>query len=208
MTRALVKIDTAKCDGCGLCASACHEGAIVVRNGKAKLENIERCDGLGNCLPACPKGAILITKDPPEVASANCAEDTAGTQPQARQWPLQLKLLRPTAPFFENADVLVAASCTAFSCVDFHSKLAAGKALAVGCPKFDGIDYSGKLTAIFTAHDVKSVTVARMEVPCCRGMLFYTQEALQAAGKSPAVRDVVLSLDGATLSDTKLEATK
>ena len=211
MIRKIIVIDEEKCNGCGLCARACHEGAIDIVDGKARLAREHFCDGLGDCLPACPAGAITFEeREAPaydeaavfaakKSAEAVCpgahmAAPAAGAS--LRNWPVQIKLAGYAAPCFQNADLLIAADCTAFACPDFHKKYLAGRTVLVGCPKLDGVNYAEKLTAIFRHNDIRSILVTRMQVPCCGGLPFAVQQAVQASGKAIPVRVVILAPDG------------
>ncbi len=229
MIRKIIKIDEDTCIGCGLCAEACHEGAIGMVDGKAKLLREDYCDGLGDCLPACPTGAITFEEreapayDEAAVLAAKAAKeaplpcgcpgsmakaitpsrDCASAAPaaapvasQLRQWPVQIKLVPPTAPYFNGAHLLVAADCTAYAYGNFHNEFIRGKVCLVGCPKLDSVDYAEKLTAILAANDIKSVTVARMEVPCCGGIELAVKKALVNSGKLVPWQVVTISTDG------------
>ena len=193
MVRKIIKIDEDKCIGCGLCASACQEGAIGMVDGKAKLLHDDYCDGLGNCLPVCPTEAITFEER--EVALA----PTSSVSPHLNQWPVQIKLVPQNAPYFENAHLLVAADCTAFSYGNFHAEYMRNKVTIIGCPKLDEGDYSKKLTAILQTNNIKSVTVIRMEVPCCGGIEHAVKTALQNCGKMIPWQVVTISTDGRIL---------
>ena len=232
MIRKIIEINEEKCNGCGLCASACHEGAIGMVDGKAKLLRDDYCDGLGNCLPVCPTGAItfiereaaaydeaavqanLRAKAQQEPLACGCpgsqaralhrdsAPVAAASVPAAselRQWPVQIKLAPVNAPYFDGAHLLVAADCTAYAYAGFHQELMRNKITLIGCPKLDEGDYSEKLTEIIRQNDIKSVTVARMEVPCCGGIEHAVRTALQASGKFLPWRVVTVSTDGQIL---------
>ncbi|WP_278549255.1 4Fe-4S binding protein [Cloacibacillus evryensis] len=232
MLRRIIEIDETKCNGCGACADACHEGAIAMVGGKAKLMRDDYCDGLGDCLPACPTGAITFVEREAaaydkEAASANiAAKRTAGgnlpcgcpgthsrgitrmereteaeaCRPQAAsrlsQWPVQIKLVPVNAPYFDGAKLLVAADCTAFARADFHERFIKNHVTLVGCPKLDAGDYSEKLTEILKNNDIKSVTVVRMEVPCCGGIEAAVKKALQASGKFIPWQVATISVEG------------
>lgn len=228
MIRKIIRIDEDKCNGCGLCAKACHEGAIEMIDGKAKLTREDYCDGLGDCLPACPVNAITFEQR--EAPAYNEAAVLAAKQKKAEtlpcgcpgsrsrtigreaapppaapvtsrlsQWPVQIKLVPVNAPYFNNADLLVAADCTAFAYGDFHNEFIRGHITLIGCPKLDEGDYSEKLTAIIAGNEIKSVTVARMEVPCCGGIENAVKKALQDSGKFIPWRVVTISADGRIL---------
>ena len=230
MLRRIISIDEDKCNGCGACASACHEGAIAMVNGKAKLMRDDYCDGLGDCLPACPTGAISFVEREaaaydkaaveanmaakkrtfagcPGIAARSLsdkdsvAEEIETYHPRKKvselsQWPVQIKLAPVNAPYFDGAKLLIAADCTAFSRADFHERFMKNKITLIGCPKLDGVDYSEKLTEILKNNDIKSVTVVRMEVPCCGGIEAAVKKALQASGKFIPWQVVTLSLKG------------
>ena len=200
MKRKIVEIDEAKCTGCGLCANACHEGAIAMVDGKAKLVKDDYCDGMGDCLPECPAGAIKIVEreaaayDEKAVQERNSQLTTPDSQ--LSQWPCQIRLVPVKAPFFQGAKLLIAADCTAYAYAAFHQEFMRGKMTIVGCPKLDPVDYSEKLTEILRENDIKSVTIVRMEVPCCGGLEMAAKKALQASGKFIPWQVVTLSLDG------------
>ena len=204
MIRRIITIDQEKCDGCGLCAGACHEGAIGIVNGKATLLREDYCDGLGDCLPACPTGAISFEER--EAAAYNEAAVLEAKQSsslrvpgQLRNFPIQLKLVPPNAPWFENADLLIAADCCAYACGNFHTDYMQGRVTVIGCPKLDGVDYSQKLEQIF-ANTIRSITVLRMQVPCCGGLPFAVKNALEACGKEIPLQIVTLSPNGDVIS--------
>ena len=229
MIRKIIKIDEEKCNGCGACAAACHEGAIEMINGKAKLTREDYCDGLGDCLPACPvnaisfeereapsydEAAVLASKEKkaaplpcgcPGTASkriepqACAAPASAPSMSQLSQWPVQIKLVPVNAPYFSGSNLLIAADCTAYAYGNFHNELIRSHTTLIGCPKLDEGDYSDKLTAIFRNNDIKSVTVVRMEVPCCGGIVHAVKKALQASGKWIPWRVVTISTDGKIL---------
>ncbi len=227
MVRRIIHIDDALCNGCGACAAACHEGAIGMVDGKARLLRDDYCDGLGDCLPACPTGAITFVEreaaayDEAAVRSrkestlpCGCpgsqaraivpAEDgargEAESASQLRQWPVQIKLAPVAAPYFAGSRLLVAADCAAYAYAGFHGRFMAGRVTLVGCPKLDGVDYSEKLTAILRENDVAEVTVVRMEVPCCGGLEHAVRRAAAAAGRPISLEVVTLTTDGRILS--------
>ena len=227
MIRRIISIDENKCTGCGLCASACHEGAIGMVDGKARLLRDDYCDGLGDCLPACPTGAIsfiereaaaydeqavLAAKQRKASAPQPCGcpgtaarairreENHASAAPaasQLRQWPVQIQLVPVRAPWFDGCDLLVAADCTAYAYGNFHEEFIRGRIALVGCPKLDSVDYTDKLTEILAGNDVRSLTIVRMVVPCCGGLERAAQAAVQTCGRELPFRVVTLSVDGA-----------
>ena len=194
MIRRIIQIDENKCNGCGLCAGACHEGAIGMVGGKAKLLRDDYCDGLGDCLPACPTGAITF------VEREAAAYDEAAVQSSSlRQWPVQIKLAPMRAAWFDGAKLLIAATCTAYAYAKFHEDFIKGHVTLVGCPKLDGVDYSMKLAHIFRENDIREITVVRMEVPCCGGLPFAVEKAIAQCGKDIPLKVVTLSTEGRIL---------
>jgi ferredoxin len=205
MIRKIITIDEEKCNGCGLCASACHEGAIGMVNGRAKLLREDYCDGLGDCLPACPVNAISFEEreapayNEAAVLAAKRAKEevpAAKTPSRLTNFPVQIKLAPINGPWFDGADLLIAADCTAFAYGSFHNEFIRGRVTLIGCPKLDSVDYSRKLTEIFTNNDIKSVTVARMQVPCCGGLEFAVRRAIEASGKRIPCNVVTISAQG------------
>ena len=202
MIRQIIVIDKDKCDGCGLCAKACHEGAIGIVGGKAKLLREDYCDGLGDCLPACPQQAIQFEmREAPayneQAVLAAKRQKSVGDAPNCLvNFPVQLKLVPPNAPYFNGADLLIAADCTAFAYGNFHRDFMAGKVTLIGCPKLDMVNYADKLTQIFENSDIRSITVVRMTVPCCGGLPFAVKTALQNAGKDIPLNIITLSPNG------------
>ena len=220
MIRKIIRIDGEKCNGCGACAAACHEGAIEMKNGRAVLTREDYCDGLGDCLPACPVWAISfeereapaydqyaveqnkIKKLADETACAclsgvssdsGCCGEMSS---KLAQWPVQIKLAPAKAPYFEDANLLIAADCTAYAYGDFHNRFMGGHITLIGCPKLDGWDYSDKLAEIIKNNGIKSVTVTRMEVPCCGGMENAVKRAIQASGKALPLKVETITTDG------------
>ena len=229
MIRKIIQIDEEKCNGCGACASACHEGAIGMVDGKAKLLRDDYCDGLGDCLPACPTGAISFVEreaaayDEAAVLAGKTKKEqplpcgcpgsaakaikrheavsvtTAPQRSELRQWPVQIKLAPVNAPWFDGAKLLVAADCTAYAYANFHQDFIKGHITLVGCPKLDAVDYAIKLTEIIRNNDIRSVTVVRMEVPCCGGIENAVKTALQDSGKFIPWNVVTIATDGSII---------
>jgi ferredoxin len=238
MKRNLIEIDQEKCNGCGLCVNACHEGAIELVDGKARVVSETYCDGLGACLPHCPTGAITIvekeaaaydeqaamkhlaqTANPKATAESapqcGCPGSTARTLQQSavptaacpagadselRQWPVQIKLVNVQAPYFQNADLLVAADCTAYAYAAFHQDFIRGRITLVGCPKLDDNEfYTQKLAEILSCNDIRSICVVRMEVPCCSGITHAVKKAMLTSGVIVPYSEVVISVDGSRL---------
>ncbi|NCC63851.1 MAG: 4Fe-4S dicluster domain-containing protein [Spirochaetia bacterium] len=232
MVRQMIKIDAEKCNGCGLCVSACQEGAIGMVEGKAVLLREDYCDGLGNCLPVCPTGAITfeereapafdheavekfmenekpvftcpgsrmkVMRPNEEKKETEQKTNTNGPQSQLRQWPVQIKLAAPNAAFFKNCDLLIAADCSAYAYANFHNTFIKNKVTLIGCPKLDEGDYAHKLSEIFYNNDIRSITVVRMEVPCCGGLDSAVQRAIASSGKIIPLAVVTLSTEGEIL---------
>ena len=259
MIRKIIHIDEEKCNGCGLCAKACHEGAIDIIDGKAKLVRENFCDGFGDCLPNCPTGAISFEeREAPayDEAAVKKAQEEKKTEekkteekkteamkmegmkmeemkhehheggcpgskvmqftqngaagvplrtaePVSRlgQWPCQIKLVPTQAPFYENAKLLIAADCTAYAYANMHEDFMRGKVTIIGCPKLDGVDYTDKLTQIIQSNNIRSVTIVRMEVPCCGGLQRAAENALRNSGKFIPWQVVTISRDGRILDE-------
>ncbi len=244
MRRKIVQIDREKCNGCGLCINACHEGALQLIDGKAQLVSEAYCDGLGACLPKCPVDAIQIVEreaaafdeaavvaaqqaaavPPPAPAPAplpcgcpgtmarnlaraaqptpaTACAPTAAPASELRQWPCQIKLVPINAPWFQEAELLVAADCTAFAHANIHRAFMAGKITIIGCPKLDSVDYAEKLGAILRANSIRSLTVLRMEVPCCGGLADAARRAVVASGKNIPCRVVIVGTDGEIVAE-------
>lgn len=235
MLRQIIHIDEDKCNGCGLCAEACHESAIAIIDGKAKLIRDDFCDGMGDCLPNCPTGAITFEQREAAAYDKEAVEENmkknellkkskelhiVGGYPgsrirelnrqneesapiaqssQLRNWPVQIKLAPMKAPYFEGAKLMIAADCTAYAYASFHQDFIRGKVTLIGCPKLDSLNYSEKLTEIIRNNDIKSVTIVRMEVPCCRGLEIAAKKALQDSGKFIPWHVVTISIDGKIL---------
>lgn len=204
MLRKIIKIDSDKCNGCGACATACHEGAIEMINGIATLTREDYCDGLGDCLPACPTGAISFEKreapayNEEAVLKAKMQKSTASTDisSQLLQWPVQIKLIPANAQYFDGANLLIAADCTAYAYGNFHNRFMKNHITLIGCPKLDQGDYTEKLSQIISNNNIKSLTIVRMEVPCCGGIENAAKRALQASGKFIPWQVVTISTDG------------
>ena len=229
MIRKIIEIDESRCNGCGLCAEACHESAIEIIDGKAKLIRDDYCDGLGNCLPACPMDAIHFIEreaaayDEAAVQANQRAKAEAekpacgcpGSAPKAIEhgpaeavievpnhltnWPVQIQLAPIQASYFNGADLLIAADCTAYAHGAFHKRFIRGRAVLIGCPKLDGVNYAEKLAAILQSNDIRSVTLTRMLVPCCGGLEYMAREALKNSGKQIPIEVVTLGIDGEIL---------
>lgn len=204
MIRKIIKIDESKCNGCGACATACHEGAIEIIDGKARLTHENYCDGLGDCLPECPVNAITFEEREAPIydeAAVLSASPMPVADSQLRQWPCQIKLAPVNAPYFNGAKLLIAADCTAYAYANIHTDFMKGKITLIGCPKLDSIDYSEKLTEIIKNNTIKSVTILRMEVPCCGGLEMAAKKAIQNSGKFIPWQIVTISIDGKIIED-------
>lgn len=203
MLRKIIRINEEKCNGCGLCAKACHENAIGIKNNKAVLLRDDYCDGLGDCLPVCPTDAISFEeRDTLEYDEAAVKANQAAQKKVSSlsSWPVQIKLVHPMAEFLSGADLLIAADCTAYAYSDFHNRFMDGKVTLIGCPKLDAVDYTEKLTQIFKSNKINSITVVRMEVPCCFGLEAAVKDAIRESGKNiPFCVDIV-STEGNVLS--------
>ena len=228
MKRRIIEIHQEKCNGCGLCVEACHEGAIALVDGVAKLMRDDYCDGLGDCLPNCPTGAISFVEKETVPYDAEAVKrhmekrhnngDCPGARARSVQpeqtdasavsvrsrlqnWPVQIKLAAPNAPYFQGCDLLIAADCTAYACAGFHERFIQNRVTVIGCPKLDNIDYSVKLAAILQHNDIRSITVVRMEVPCCGGLEYAVRTALQNCGKLLPWQVKTISIKGELLDD-------
>lgn len=232
MLRKIIRIDEEKCNGCGACAAACHEGAIAMVNGKARLMREDYCDGLGDCLPACPCGAISFEEreaaaydkaaveegarkkqagfsgcpgsrqriiERPAAPAASVHSRTDAAVSELRQWPVQIKLAAENAACFDGCHLLVAADCTAYAYAAFHQDFIRGRVTLIGCPKLDAVDYSEKLTRIIAGNDIRSLTIVRMEVPCCGGIENAAKKALKDSGKFIPWQVVTIATDGRVL---------
>ena len=199
MVRKIIHIDEEKCNGCGICATACHEGAIEIIDGKAKLVREHFCDGLGDCLPGCPGTRMREMNRNRE--EAEHIDETAVVKQisKLRNWPVEIKLAPIQAPYFQGAKLLIAADCTAYAYASFHQDFIKGKVTLIGCPKLDAVDYSEKLTAILANNDITGVTIVRMEVPCCGGLEMAAKKALQNSGKFIPWQVVTISIEGEIL---------
>ncbi len=219
MIRKIIHIDQEKCNGCGACANACHEGAIQMVDGKAALIRDDYCDGLGDCLPACPTGAItfedreaaaydyeavqkhLAAQGKVSRESQLSHQAKAPQESQLSQWPVQIKLAPLTAPYFDQAHLLIAADCTAYAYASFHQDFIRGRVTLIGCPKLDAVDYTEKLTQILRQNSIKSLTIVRMEVPCCGGLEHAATQALKASGRFIPWQVVTIGIDGRILEN-------
>lgn len=211
MIRKIIRIDKDKCNGCGVCADSCHEGAIDIINGKAELVREHFCDGLGDCLPECPTGAISFEEREAPAYDEEAVKEaqkklfvknqamSAHSVPKLQNWPVQIKLAPVNAPYFNGAKLLIAADCTAYAYASFHQDFIRNKVTLIGCPKLDQVDYSEKLTEIIQNNNIQSVTIVRMEVPCCGGLEMAARKALQSSGKFIPWQVVTISIDGKIL---------
>lgn len=213
MIRRVIQIDEEKCNGCGVCAKACHEGAIGMVNGKAKLLRDDYCDGLGDCLPTCPMDAIhfvereadayneaaVLANKAQKMAKDKYSDHFQQLQSRLTNWPVQIRLVPVKAPCFDGADLLIAADCCAYSYAAFHEDFIRGRTVLIGCPKLDQINYAEKLAEILRENDIRSVTLTRMQVPCCGGLAYMLGEALKNCSKKIPVRVVTIGMDGKIL---------
>lgn len=199
MIRKIIHIDEEKCNGCGVCAAACHEGAIDIIDGKAKLVREHFCDGFGDCLPGCPAGAITFEEREAPAYDEAAVKRAQMEKQQLGNWPVQIKLAPLQAPYFAGAKLLIAADCTAYAYANFHREFIRGKVVLIGCPKLDAVNYSEKLTEIIRNNDIQSVTIVRMEVPCCGGLEMAAKKAIQDSGKFLPWQVVTISVDGEIL---------
>ena len=212
MIRRIITIDEEKCNGCGACADACHEGAIGMVEGKAKLLRDDYCDGLGDCLPACPMNAISFEEreapaynEAAVLAAKAAKEQEDRTKPGClRNFPVQLQLAPVNARWFDGADLLIAADCTAYACGDFHRQYIQGRVTLIACPKLDENNYAAKLAEILILNDVRSITVTRMTVPCCGGLPYAVQNAIAACGKAIPLRIVTIDPSGNIVKEENL----
>lgn len=224
MIRKIIHINEENCSGCGACAAACHEGAIQMVDGKARLIRDDYCDGLGDCLPACPANAISFEEreapaydaeavkahlkkqqnSPAENRQENKAESPTENRQESQllQWPVQIRLAPAKAPYFDDADLLIAADCTAYAYADFHNRFIKNHITLIGCPKLDAVDYSEKLSQILSSNRIRSITLVRMEVPCCGGLQYAAAEAIKKSGKNIPINIITVSLKGKLIQCT------
>jgi ferredoxin len=225
MRRKIIEIDRGKCDGCGLCVAACHEGALMIVNGQAELSREDFCDGLGNCLPVCPKEAISFIECEAEEYQAQVVKNDGQRDPDSttclrsgeeqgdlksmdgvselRQWPVQLRLAPMTAPYYGDSDLLIAADCAAYARADFHAGFMRRRIILIGCPKLDGQDYGEKLWAIVSRNNIRSLNVVRMSVPCCGGLERAAIEALDGSGKVLPGGTIIFGTNGIITEEKK-----
>ena len=226
MIRRIIEINEEKCNGCGACANACHEGAIAMVNGKAKLMRDDYCDGMGDCLPNCPTGAIKFVERealaydeaavkanmakkkasggcpgsaPRRISIESLADPDCAVPSRLSNWPVQIKLAPINAAYFDGADLLIAADCTAYAYGNFHAEFIKNRVTLIGCPKLDSVDYAEKLAEIFHANDIKSITMTRMQVPCCGGLEMAIKRSIAASGKDIPLTVYTISNDGRIL---------
>lgn len=199
MIRKIVSIDSEKCSGCGKCAAACHEGAIIMENNKAKLIKDDYCDGLGDCLPVCPDGAISIIEREAAAYDQKAVDALRKRTGSILNWPVQLKLTPISSPAFQNADLVISADCAGFAS-EIYNRYFKNNAVLIGCPKLDGADYTAKLTEIIKNNSFKSITLIIMEVPCCRRLEMFVKQALADSGKPQKLNLVIIKTDGSVLS--------
>ncbi|MCK9322859.1 MAG: 4Fe-4S binding protein [Candidatus Methanomethylophilaceae archaeon] len=223
LSRRIIRINKKLCNGCGLCAKACHEGAIGIINGKAELLREDFCDGLGDCLPTCPTGAISFEDRKALAYDAKAVEDSKLPKPACScpgsdtlimqpstsdysdgkgmlsQWPVQIKLVSVKAPFYDGKGLLIASDCSAFACGSFHEDYIKGRTVIIGCPKLDNTDYSEKLAEIIKNNDITDILTIRMEVPCCSSLVKMTEEAIAESGKNIPMKVITLSRNGTVI---------
>lgn len=207
MKRRIICIDEEKCNGCGLCVNACHESAIELIDGRAKLVRDDYCDGLGDCLPACPTGAITFVEREAAAYDEKAVEENKKRRQamqkhnssQLMQWPCQIKLMPVQAPYYDGANLLIAADCAAYAYASLHNDFMKNRITIIGCPKLDGVDYAEKLAQIISNNAIQSVTVVRMEVPCCGGIEYAAKRAIEASGKFIPSQVVTITTDGKVL---------
>lgn len=224
MIRKIISIEEDMCDGCGLCIEACHENAIGIVEGKAKLLREDYCDGLGDCLPACPQNAITFIEkeldvfDDEEIESddfcESCIEDEMNVYSnmheiveeysELKQWPVQIKLVAVNADFFDDADLLIAADCSAYAYGNFHQKFMKDRVTLIGCPKLDGVNYADKLTDIFENHEIQSIMIVKMEVFCCNGLEKAVMNAIEKSNKDISCQIITISSDGKIIDEKRL----
>lgn len=200
MIRTIIKIDEQKCNGCGICAAACHEGAIEIIDNKAKLVRENFCDGFGDCLPGCPAGAISFEEREAPAYDEKAVKQAKALQSALTNWPVQIKLAPIQAPYFAGADLLIAADCTAYAYANFHSDFIKNRVALIGCPKLDAVSYKEKLSEIISNNRIASILLVRMEIPCCGGLEVAVKNALDESGKDISMRTVIISRSGSVVS--------